>query len=119
MHLGHLDICLSIKNIDRSLAFYKGLGFKVVGGEPERGYAILAKDQTRIGLYSHDEPNMLNFRGANLHDVAAYLRSNGLADIPEVESEVDGSTGFTLTDPDGNLIYFNSLSGHDPDPNAE
>lgn len=119
MHLGHLDICLSIKDIDRSITFYKGLGFEIVEGNPAAGYAILVKDQTRIGLYNHNEPNMLNFRGANLDDVAAFLRSNGLTDTPEPEVERDGSTGFKLADPDGNLIYFNTLSGHDPDPNAE
>ncbi len=118
MHLGHLDICLSVKDIDRSLGFYHGLGFKIVGGNPADGYAILAKDGTRIGLYSHDEPNMLNFRGADLHEVTAFLRSNGLTNIPEPEVEFDGSTGFMLTDPDGNVIYFNTLKGHDLDPNA-
>ncbi|MGJ8634098.1 MAG: VOC family protein [Luteolibacter sp.] len=117
MHLGHLDICLSVKNITQSFKFYKGLGFELVDGNPNGGYAILAKDETRIGLYNHKEPLMLNFRGANLNDVAAYLRSKGMESVPEVEVESDGSTGFTVTDPDGNLIYFNTAEGHDPDPN--
>ena len=105
--------------MDRSLDFYKGLGFGIVEGQPDDGYAILSKDQTRIGLYRHDLPNMLNFRGADLHEVAAYLRSNGLPDTPEPQTEADGSSGFTLTDPDGNMIYFNTLGGHDPDPNSK
>jgi len=118
MHLGHLDICLSVSDIHRSMDFYQGLGFRLVEGKPETGYAIMAKDETRIGLYKHDAPNMLNFRGSNLHDLAAYLRSNGLKDVPEPEVEPDGSTGFTITDPDGNLIYFNTEEGHDVDPNG-
>jgi len=117
MHLGHLDICLSVRDINRSLNFYRGLGFTIVSGDPEGGYTIVAKDQTRIGLYEHDEPNMLNFRGANLDDVADYLRSNGLRDTPQPKVESDGSTGFTMSDPDGNLIYFNTAAGFDPDPN--
>ena len=117
MHLGHLDICLSVKDMKASVAFYQGLGFELTDGNPEDGYAIVVKDGTRLGLYAHEEPNMLNFRGANLYDVVTYLRSNGMSDIPEVEEEPDGSTGFQISDPDGNLIYFNTLEGHDADPN--
>lgn len=119
MHLGHLDICFSVKDIDQSFTFYKGLGFEQVDGNPKQGWVVLAKDATRIGLYSHNEPNMLNFRGSNLNDVVAYLRSNGMPDVPDPEIESDGSAGFTLTDPDGNLIYFNTADGYDPDPNKE
>ncbi len=85
-------------------------------GAPETGYVVLAKDETRIGLYSN-EPSMLNFRGANLDDVVAYLRVNGMSDIPDVIHESDDSTGFTIKDPDGNIIYFNTCEGFDPDPN--
>ncbi|MGJ8661562.1 MAG: VOC family protein [Bacteroidota bacterium] len=116
MHLGHLDICLSVKDMRSSLAFYHGLGFKLVEGSGDSGYAIISKDGTRIGLY-RNEPSMLNFRGSNLYDVVEYLRSNGMKDVPDVEVESDGSTGFTIKDPDGNLIYFNTAEGHDPDPN--
>ena len=118
MHLGHLDICLSVKDMKASFDFYQGLGFERKDGGLEKGYVVLAKDETRIGLYAHDEPLMLNFRGANLYDVADQLRSNGMADVPEVEVERDGSTGFQMSDPDGNIIYFNTEEGHDPDPNG-
>ncbi len=40
-----------------------------------------------------------------------------MSDIPKVEHESDGSTGFTIKDPDGNIIYFNTCEGHDSDPN--
>ena len=118
MHLGHLDICLSVNDIQHSSSFYQGLGFTIVYGTAESGCLVLAKDETRIGLYTHSEPNMLNFRGANLDDVATYLRANGMSDIPDVELEPDGSTGFTITDPDGNMIYFNTSEG-EPDPNKQ
>ncbi len=61
---------------------------------------------------------MLNFRGADLQDPASYLRSNGMTDIPEPGVESDESSGFSMMDPDGNLIYFNPSKGHDPDPNS-
>ncbi|MGJ8642298.1 MAG: VOC family protein [Luteolibacter sp.] len=118
MHLGHLDICLSVKDMKASFEFYQGLGFELKDGSPDKGYAILGKDETRIGLYTHDEPLMLNFRGSNLYDVVDHLRSNGMKDVPDVEVETDGSTGFQMTDPDGNVIYFNTEKGHDPDPNG-
>lgn len=117
MHLGNLDICLSVKDMKKSSVFYQGLGFNIVYGTAESGCLVLAKDETRIGLYKN-EPNMLNFRGANLDDVTAYLKANGMTDVPEVELEADGSTGFTMKDPDGNLIYFNTAEG-EPDPNIK
>jgi len=116
MHLGHLDICLSVTDLESSLAFYYGLGFQLVEGSSSSGYAIITKDQTRLALYCN-EPSMLNFRGSNLYDMVEYLRANGMSDVPDVEVESDGSTGFKLKDPDGNLIYFNTAEGHDPDPN--
>lgn len=118
MHLGHLDICFAVKNLPASLDFYQKLGFVVADGELKDGYVIVSQDQTRIGLYEYDAPNMLNFRGADLAKVADYLRSQGLPDVPNPENEADGSTGFSIKDPDGNLIYFNTLSGHDPSPGA-
>lgn len=115
MHLGHLDICLSVRDLGRSREFYEALGFATVDGSMDLGYLIVAKDQTRIGLYRHDEPNMLNFRGADITKLAAHLASRGLP-VPAPDHEADGSAGFSLRDPDGNLIYFNTLPGHDPTP---
>lgn len=113
MHPGRLDICLSVADLAASLAFYEALGFVPVDGGADRGYVIVAHGQTRIGLYRHDEPNMLNFRGADIRKMAAELTSRGL-NVPSVEEEADGSLGLMMRDPDGNLIYFNTLAGHDP-----
>ncbi|BCU79334.1 VOC family protein [Luteolibacter sp. LG18] len=115
MHLGHLDICLSVKDLAASLEFYGALGFSPADGSLDLGYVIVAKDQTRIGLYRHAEPDMLNFRGADIVALAAHLKSRDLP-VPEPDHEADGSTGFSLTDPDGHLLYFNTLPGHDPAP---
>lgn len=116
MYLGQLDICLSVKDLLLSYGFYTKLGFELADGSLEIGYVVLRNGTTRMGLYAHDEPNMLNFRGAELHELARRLQENGLQNVPEPENEGDGSVGFKLTDPDGNVIYFNTLEGHDPAP---
>ena len=107
--LGRFEYCLNVKDIDASLAFYRKLGFERTGGDIGEGWAILSDGKAVIGLYAgHIGENLLNFRGGDVFAIVKELKKRGLKMEREAHIEADGSSGATLRDPDGNLIYFNT-----------
>src|SRR5262249_50276116 len=62
MKLGAFSISLAVKDLAASRAFYEGLGFNQVGGNPAQNWLILRNDNTTIGLFQGMfERNMLTF----------------------------------------------------------
>ena len=120
MDLGRFELCLPVKDLARSIAFYETLGFERVGGVPEKGWAILAHGpqgrRCRIGLYQGMIPyDVLNFRGGDVFAIAKDLEARGLRLKTGPMIEQDGSAGATLLDPDGNEIYLNTAPGETPE----
>jgi lactoylglutathione lyase len=107
---GWLEVCLNVKDLEKSLAFYQKLDFEQVSGDPEEKWVVLANQyNTFIALYQgHIGKNLLNFRGGDIQKIADKLKDRGVALKSEVESEPDGSLGVTIEDPDGNILYFNT-----------
>lgn len=109
INLGRFELCLSVRDIKKSLAFYEKLDFQKVEGDLEEGWVILQQGNTRLGLYSgHFEKNLLNFRGGDVFGIAHAFKERGLTLKSDAAVEPDGSAGATIEDPDGNLIYFNT-----------
>ena len=105
MKLGRFELCLKVKDLDKSVGFYKALGFDEIINWKTAGYSTLKNENCTISLYTDDiEANLLNFRGGNVKEIARELGIKS-------EIEPDGSVGAWLTDPDGNVIYFNSMPG--------
>jgi hypothetical protein len=83
-----------------------GLTRLSIGKRPDIRH--LKNENCTISLYKDDiKANLLNFRGGNVEEIASVL---GIK--PEVEP--DGSVGAWITDPDGNMIYFNTMPGEQP-----
>ncbi|MEV0716787.1 VOC family protein [Asanoa sp. NPDC050611] len=113
-----LHFGLRVADLDRSLAFYTGLGYRVLGTVPETAFGSLTMirlpndDFVTIELvHDHATPpggNRLNHfvvQVASMADTVERLAAGGI----EVEepSSPDGSTEFLtawVTDPDGNRI---------------
>ena len=113
-----LHFGLRVTDLDRSLAFYTAVGYRVLGSVPETAFGSLtmirlpADDFVTIELV-HDPANPpvgrnLNhfvIQVASMADTAAALTAKGV----EVEGPTspDGTTQFLtawVTDPDGNRI---------------
>ncbi|MGD8717531.1 MAG: VOC family protein [Candidatus Zixiibacteriota bacterium] len=106
---GEFVLCLNVKDLGRSLEFYRRLGLEQIGGVPDEGWAILGRRNLKLGLFEgHIEKNLLNFRGGDVFALARELESRGLTILRGPERESDGSAGAWLADPDDNLIYFNT-----------
>jgi catechol 2,3-dioxygenase-like lactoylglutathione lyase family enzyme len=110
MFLGNFELCLNVKDLRIALEFYETLGFKRVGGNVADGWAIIEASNCRVGLYEgHIDSNLINFRGGDVFALASELKRRGLEFSQDAYREPDGSAGAILSDPDGNVIYFNTF----------
>ena len=111
--LDHLDhVVLRVRDLEKSLAFYRMLGGDVQGevraGTPvriTRGQSIILqgrKDYVPAEVGSVDHINLM-IRGPNIWDVAAYLKENGAQLVGEPTESRAGPT-VNVRDPDGYVL---------------
>ncbi len=115
MDLGWLDVCLRVKDFAASQRFYETLGFRLVEGEPTKGWGVFVRDQARIGLFVEEFMNedrfSLNFRGGCIPEILQHIVTHQIEPTvpPVILDERAGS--IQLRDPDGNLIFIDSAPG--------
>ena len=115
--LGGFTVCLAVKDLATSQAFYEKLDFAVVGGDAAQNWLVLQNGSVKIGLFQGMfEGNMLTFNpgwDGNASAVDAFtdvrdhqrrLRSRGIELTTETDEAGTGPGYFTLVDPDGNAI---------------
>ncbi|MBD3287027.1 VOC family protein [candidate division WOR-3 bacterium] len=114
IQLGRFEYCLNVKDVHRSLDFYKKLGFEQVGGNIDENWVIIEHGNCILGLYQgHIKVNLLNFRGGDVYAIAEHLKSKDLELVKDAFTEEDGSAAAEIRDPDGNCIYFNTFPGEE------
>ena len=119
MELGAFSISLAVQNLEQSRAFYEGLGFSMVGGDPEQNWLILRSGSTTIGLFQGMfEKNILTFNPgwdsdsselAEFTDIRQLQKRITGANIEitsPIDSDTEGPASFIVEDPDGNQIMF-------------
>jgi len=118
--LGSFTYCLDCADLGKTVAFYETLGLEAAGGDPEHGWAILClpgavpKPGTlartpHLSLFQGMlDGNMLNFRGGDCFALAEVLASRGIEIDKGPITDAEGSDNLFLSDPDGNVIYFNT-----------
>ena len=119
--LGNFSVSISVKDIQKSKAFYEALGFVATGGMMDQNWVILRNGPATIGLFQGMfEGNMLTFNPGwspdgnhpadgefkDIREIQASLKDAGIALLSEVESEEPGPANIMLTDPDGNMILL-------------
>lgn len=109
--LGRVDMCLDVKSIKRSHAFYRKLGFTLIGGKMEQKWLILKRGEFRLGLFQgFIDRNVINFRGGHVGNIVEGLLERGLKPYRVRGLQPDGRGSALLDDPDGNQIFFDSSS---------
>ena len=119
MDLGKFSISLTVKDINKSLNFYKKLGFEVIdGGHMNRAYPdsenekwrILSNSSVVIGLMQGVfERNMLTFHPPDVLALHDMLRKTGMKFKQEAGGTDEGPVYFMLEDPDGNPLLFDQV----------
>lgn len=119
MELGCFSVSLTVKDIERSKAFYEALGFSVFHGELQQGWLIMKNGETVVGLFQGMfEKNMLTFNPGwnqsaqetesfmDVRDIQKKLKSAGIDIVNEVDESGSGPGSFTCLDPDGNPVLI-------------
>ncbi|WP_341216727.1 VOC family protein [uncultured Wocania sp.] len=119
MELGAFSASLSVKDINKSKAFYENLGFSVFAGAIEMNYLIMKNGNALIGLFQGMfENNILTFNpgwdeSANkldaftdVRDIQKHLKSKSIKLEREADETSQGPASIVLFDPDGNTILI-------------
>ena len=113
-YFGWPSLCLRVRDLDASKAFYSRMGMEVVS-EVEGKTVVLSYGTFRLALMTFLDENLLNFRAGNVRDIFADLKGN----FPDVEGEPEDYTPskydsdadgvcWATRDPDGNEIFFDT-----------
>jgi lactoylglutathione lyase len=118
MELGAFTMCLAVKDLGASKAFYEQFGFRTVSGDESQKWLVLKNGDHKIGLFQGIlEKNTLTFNPGwdqNAQKLTAYtdvrelqrqLKANGIALATEADETSTGPAYFIAADPDGNPIY--------------
>ena len=117
MKLGAFSVSLTVKDINKSKAFYEDLGFQVLGGNIAQNWLILKNEGCVIGLFQGMfEKNILTFNPgwnqnaesldsfSDIRDLQKQLKAKGVKMLTEADESSEGPASFTIEDPDGNPI---------------
>lgn len=126
MRLGNFSVSLTVKDLAASRAFYEKLGFRSVGGDPEKNWLILQNGAATIGLFQGMfDRNMLTFNPGwdaaaqtledfdDVRDIQRSLQRQGITLILTADETTSGPASIMLADPDGNPILIDQ---HVPKP---
>jgi len=126
MQLGNFCVCLAVKNLATSLAFYEKLGFTQVSGDASQGWLVLKNGPARVGIFQGMlEKNTLSFNPGwtadaqplvdfeDVRELQHTLQERGVTLSVTADPESTGPAYFILEDPDGNPIFVDQ---HVPRP---
>ena len=122
--LGRPFACIASKRLDETAAFYQKLGFGLRPDDPPVPQVrALRQGTTTLCWLDFLNYSMVNYRGASIHAMATELASRGFQCWglnhrgPEHQLFLDGegdplpdneAGSFTIVDPDGYHIFFNT-----------
>lgn len=119
MDLGALTVCLTVKDLEASRAFYAKFGFTVSGGDASQNWLVMKNGDHKIGLFQGMfEKNMLTFvpgwdsngqplgTFTDVRELQRQLKAKGVELVSEADETTTGPASFMVIDPDGNPILF-------------
>lgn len=118
--LGAFSMSLSVKDLNKSITFYKALGFTCFADHSKHGYAIMKNGSCLIGLFQNMfEKNMLTFNPGwnesaqnlkkfkDIREIEKELKSNQISLIMAIDStSTSGPASLIINDPDGNPVLI-------------
>ena len=119
MDLGAFSVSLTVKDLEKSKAFYEKLGFQAFAGDPDQNWLILKNGNHVIGLFQGMfEKNILTFNPGwdqnsnkldsftDVRQLQKTLRGKGIEFEHEADENSTGPASLVMVDPDGNPILI-------------
>jgi lactoylglutathione lyase len=119
MDLGAFSVCLAVKDIHASKAFYEKLGFVQRSGNIDQNWVVLKNGVVVIGLFQGIfDKNIMTFSPGwdqdakelkeytDVRDIQKEIKKKGIVLNREANEGTRGPEHFILQDPDGNQIMF-------------
>ena len=121
--LGFYNLCLRTERLDETVAFYRRLGFAPTGEDAPGLRVSLAKGPDVLTFMTFLQGDVINFRGAHIHALMTELRAAGVGvtgyniradqqplavDEAGVPLPENACGHFTVYDPDGHELFFNT-----------
>ncbi|PGS53439.1 VOC family protein [Bacillus sp. AFS041924] len=119
MKLGAFSVSLTVRDINKSKAFYENLGFQVFGGDITQNWLILKNENSIIGLFQGMfEKNILTFNPGwnenaenlesftDIRELQKQLKEKEIKFLTEADETTEGPASFIIEDPDGNTILL-------------
>ncbi|BCL72897.1 putative Glyoxalase/Bleomycin resistance protein/Dihydroxybiphenyl dioxygenase [Vibrio nigripulchritudo MADA3029] len=119
MELGAFSVSLTVKDLQKSKAFYQALGFTEFAGDETQNWLIMSNGEHKIGLFQGMfEKNMLTFNPGwtqscatlenftDVRDIQKHLESSGITLASKADENSSGPAHIMLEDPDGNPILL-------------
>lgn len=121
--LGFYNICLKTQHLRETVAFYRDLGFVPVGEDAPGLRVSLANGDNALTFMTFLDANLINFRGAHIHRLMDEILAAGMvvagynemSDQQPLMLDEEGKPlprnacgHFTVHDPDGHELFFNT-----------
>ena len=119
MELGAFSISLKVKDIKKSVEFYKKLGFTYKAGNIDQNWIVLKNGSSVIGLFQgYIEENTLTFNPGwdqqaqnlpeftDVREIQKKLKAKDVKLDREADEKTSGPEYIILKDPDGNPILI-------------
>ena len=122
-HLGFFSLCLQSSNLAKTVAFYRNLEFEPTGEDAPRMRYSLKMGPCVLTFMSFLRGDLLHFRGAHIHRLMTQIEKLGIEihgynAVPHEQRLIEDKDGiplpenecghFTIYDPDGYEIFFNT-----------
>ena len=124
MLLGAFSVSLSVKDLQKSKAFYEKLGFEAFAGEEEQNWLMMKNGDHIIGLFQGMfEDNVMTFNPGwnqsaeqldwfdDVRIIQKELQTKGVELKDTVDEDSKGPGHISLIDPDGNAILIDQHVG--------
>ena len=119
LDLGAFSLSLSVKDLEKSRAFYEKLGFYEFGGSMGENYLIMKNGNTVIGLFQGMfEGNIITFNPGwdqnaketdtftDVRSIQKRLMESDIKPVMQADENTEGPASLMILDPDGNMILF-------------
>lgn len=121
LELGHITLCMPTADVEVSAAFYRKLGFS---RRDDDGDYLFHQGFVTIAFMDWLKEPCINFRGPSVLATGSALSRRGFEilgidyqanRVARRELPIDEGGMFSLTDPDGHHLFFNTHAGEERD----